>query len=438
MAQFQFADVAGSLNRGEQFAQQAKIRPLEIAAAQQQLQGQQQEQEQQGQFSALRNQGLQQQIDQRTGQQKNKSLFNGALTIGTLSDEQITPFLEQRLADAPEGASMTETENALKLAISGDFESIRNRAKNLIEVGVRQGDITAPSQPKDFTLGKGQQRFNAQGNLIASADGGTTTPEIPVVLLQDLDPVLAEKGAAVYAAAGGGKDGLTAFQKVVDTGTEQQRRQASPALLKSSFPQASTAELIQLQAAMDGAKTTESGLKAANVVRVEQRRLKKAKVFQVRAVELLDRILKNPELNDVIGSIEGSDESMIPFGGTKIRSDNEANAIADIKEAGDILVADNMSLMTGVLSETDIKILKNLSGGALDRMRSEVRFIEDVTMLRDKLSSQEVITADELQEKRTPKEPQQQAPDAALQMLKQNPEFADQFQAKFGYLPEGN
>jgi hypothetical protein len=36
---------------------------------------------------------------------------------------------------------MTETVNALKLANTGDFDSIRTRAKNLVEIGVRQGDI---------------------------------------------------------------------------------------------------------------------------------------------------------------------------------------------------------------------------------------------------------------------------------------------------------
>ena len=54
--------------------------------------------------------------------------------------------------------------------------------------------------------------------------------------------------------------------------------------------------------------------------------------------------------------------------------------------------------MTGVLSESDIKILKNLSGGALNRQRTEGRFRKDVKELRDKLSSVAVVTVDEQQE----------------------------------------
>ena len=42
--------------------------------------------------------------------------------------------------------------------------------------------------------------------------------------------------------------------------------------------------------------------------------------------------------------------------------------------------------MSGVLSETDIKIISDLAAGALIRTRSEDRFIEDVQALKLKLS----------------------------------------------------
>jgi len=204
------------------------------------------------------------------------------------------------------------------------------------------------------------------------------------------DSALSDYAAQAFEAAGGGKDGFTAFQKIVDTGTEQQKRLASPQMIQQSFPKASEAETIQLQAAMDAAKTTESGLKAAGKVREEQRRTVKAQGFQDRAVNLLTGILDNPELGDVLGSVEGSFDFRL--------QDSEAELIADIEEAGNILTADNLSLMSGVLSETDIKILKNLAGGGLIRTRSEARFIKDVTALRDKLASQKVVTVNDQQD----------------------------------------
>ena len=81
--------------------------------------------------------------------------------------------------------------------------------------------------------------------------------------------------------------------------------------------------------------------------------------------------------------------------GEKIRSDLEAEAIADIKELESLLTAENLSLMTGVLSETDIKIIRQLGAGALIRTRREERFVTDATALRDRLSSQLVQTADD-------------------------------------------
>jgi len=245
-------------------------------------------------------------------------------------------------------------------------------------------------QDKGFTLGQGQKRFSATGEQIASVapkEAVTKPVLIPQELLEGLSPELSTKASAAYNAAGGGKDGMAAYQRQIDKGTEQERRTASPQILKSNFPQASTAEMSQLQGAMDAAKTTEAGLKSAAKVRVEQKRLVKAKGFQDRAVDLLGKILDNDELGDVLGSVEGAYDFRL--------QDSEAELIADIEEAGNILTADNLSLMSGVLSESDIKILKNLAGGGLIRTRSEPRFRADVTKLRDKLASSMVVTTDD-------------------------------------------
>ncbi len=241
---------------------------------------------------------------------------------------------------------------------------------------------------KGFTLSEGQKRFSSTGEQIASvAQKSAYQTQIPQVLLEGLSEDLAIKASAAYNAAGGGKDGMVAYQRQIDKGTEQEKRLASPSILKANFPQASTAEMSQLQGTMDAARTTETGLKAASKVRVEQKRLVKAKGFQDRAIDLLTSILNNDELGDVLGSVEGSYDFRL--------QDSESELIADIEEAGNILTADNLSLMSGVLSESDIKILKNLAGGGLIRTRSKERFVKDVTTLKDKLSSAMVVTTDE-------------------------------------------
>jgi len=260
---------------------------------------------------------------------------------------------------------------------------------------------TSTQTPDAFTLSPGQKRFSGSEEIasVPLAEKTTTTaeaPVIPAVLLTGLDNDVAAKGAAAFEAAGGGKDGLTAFNKVVDSAGESQRREASPQILKTSFPNASPAELEQLQSSMDAAKTTEAGLEAAAEVREKQRQTKKAQVFQVRALNLMNSILDNPELGDVVGGIEGRrggtlDSGILPT----FLSDGESNAIADIEEAQNILTADNLDIMTGVLSETDIGIIKSLAGGALNRTRGEDRFITDLTKLRDKIASEMITTVDD-------------------------------------------
>jgi hypothetical protein len=389
------ADIPGAVQRGLQFRQAAQLRPGALQSQQFGLQ----RQEQQLATGALQQQQIQQGIETEQQRAKSQGLFNTVARLRTLPDNQKGAFLEQNIIDIesrPDGDA-TESRQALNLIQQGNFSELNEGLDNLFQAGVNTGFLKAEPVTKPaagFTLSPGQQRFGPGGERIAQVAPRAETRAaeaaqavIPDVLLQGLDPDIASKGAAAFQAAGGGKDGLTAFQKIVDKGTEQQRRAASPQILKSSFPKASPAETVQLQAAMDAAKTTEAGLKAAGKVREEQRRDVKGKVFQNRAIELLTGILNNAELDDVLGAVEGAIDFRL--------QDTEAELIADIEEAGNILTADNLSLMSGVLSETDIKILANLAGGALIRTRTEARFVKDVTKLRDKLAAQLIVTADD-------------------------------------------
>jgi len=218
--------------------------------------------------------------------------------------------------------------------------------------------------------------------------GSTVSPVDAAPLVEGLPESVQKKGVAAFQAAGGGKDGVKALQAAVEVAKGEVSLEEIPQTLAQSFPNASEAEMKQLEAAAMSGKTAEAGLKAAASVREEQRRLKKAQGFQSRAVELLDRILSSDQIGDVTGSLEGSYDM-------RLFSDAEAGLIADIEEAQNILTADNLDLMTGVLSESDIKIIKSLAGGGLNRKRGEKRFIGDATKLRDKLASKLVETADD-------------------------------------------
>jgi len=251
---------------------------------------------------------------------------------------------------------------------------------------VKKGDriITEQFNPQtgQFEQIADAERFNPNsGTVVNVGTGGESAPVVtPPVLLQGLPPEVGAKLDAVYVAAGGGKDGIDAMNKMTDKLSEQDRRASSANILADSFPNATPEEMTQLKSVMDAAENTEAGLTRAREVRGSQRKAQKGKQFQGRAVSLLKKIIENPQLNDVIGSLEGSFD-------TRLFSDAEAELIADIEEAGNILTADNFDLMTGVLSESDISILKNLSSGGLNRKRTEERFISDVQGMIDRLST---------------------------------------------------
>jgi hypothetical protein len=158
MAQFTLADVPGAFNRGLQFRQQNEIRPLEIAAAQQNVANAEQnfragEQnlragEQNIQFNKTRQRAAEQDIDIRNDDQRNQSLYNVALQTQNARDEEIIPILKAQIDNVAKlGGDSTASQKALALAETGDFDGVRQGAKNIIDVGISQGDLKAPDKP---------------------------------------------------------------------------------------------------------------------------------------------------------------------------------------------------------------------------------------------------------------------------------------------------
>jgi hypothetical protein len=224
-------------------------------------------------------------------------------------------------------------------------------------------------------------KINAE---IAGASQGAETPALNT-LIAGASPEVQAAAKSAFELSGGGDKGVKALVKVLEAGEETTRRAAAPETLKANFPNANEAELKELQAVVDSSKTTESGFKEAGKLREKQRQVKIGNDTKARGLEIITKLFDNDELDDVIGSIEGSDKSIIPFVDKKSRSDKEAEAIADIEELESILTAGSLKLMSGVLSESDIGILKNIAAGGLNRMRGEKRFREDLARIQEKL-----------------------------------------------------
>jgi hypothetical protein len=258
---------------------------------------------------------------------------------------------------------------------------------------LRAGAGQKMAPPENTVLKKGDILLNPNNQTIASNQEAPVAPPVaPQTLLEGLDSTTSARASAAFQAAGGGSTGLAALNSEVERGAEIQKRTEVPNLLKSSFPQASEAEMSQIRAAVDAAGSVEEGMNEAGKIREGQRTMKKAQAFQVRAIALLDNILSSDQINDVTGGIEGGFVGNIY---SSIFSQAQTDLLADIEEVGSILTTDNLDLMTGVLSETDIQLIKDLSAGGLNRKRGEERFKSDVQEMRDRLASQIALTAED-------------------------------------------
>ena len=379
----------------QQFTPRAREdRSLQLAGFERQA-GIEEEQLRQLQISNRRQQMLNVAEENRTALLEDQSDLKFVLKDGpTGLRNNIAQLAARKETDSPDIAELVDFANRATKDPELTFSELTSNQEVIgNNISVVDAILQRTKQRPGFTLKPGEIRFGPGGQEIARVDA-TAGAQRPEALVAGLPENVQAQAIEAFNLAGGGDKGVKALQKAVETGRAQVRREEIPQTLAASFPNASPAELQQLEATALAGKTPESGLKSAEKVRSEQRRLKKAQSFQSRALQLIDRILANPELNDVIGSFEGRIDFL------SATSDAESEAIADIEEAQNILTAENMDLMTGVLSESDLQLLKNLSSGALNRTRGEVRFRKDAQTLRDKLSSQLVQTVDDTSKER--------------------------------------
>ncbi|MEE8288976.1 MAG: hypothetical protein V3R25_06140 [Nitrosomonadaceae bacterium] len=155
-------------------------------------------------------------------------------------------------------------------------------------------------------------------------------------------------------------------------------------------------------------------------------------------LSLIQQIRNHPGFSDRVGAkgvAMGFGLFDEPVGGTDaagvsglidtLEAQNFLTAIGEFKSAGG----------AGSLSDNEGKKL----GAALSSLNAEQderTFNKSLDVIYELVGKQMVKAAEQI--KRPEQQQQeQQAPSAALQMLSQNPQMAEQFKAKYGYLPEG-
>lgn len=210
----------------------------------------------------------------------------------------------------------------------------------------------------------------------------TSSLIIPDVLIADLDEDVAALAAAAYKGGNGGSSGMAAASKVIEDSRELSRMSNMDVSLSEIFPSAAGAEMEELQSIVRNAESYEKGVALAQTRRESQKMDSAGRENKLRGIQLVNRILDNKELKAVIGGMEGShsiDSRQHMF------DQLEINAIADIENLADILTGDNLGMMSGVLSESDMKIIANIAGGGLNRQRSLEVFKADIKDIKEVL-----------------------------------------------------
>lgn len=206
----------------------------------------------------------------------------------------------------------------------------------------------------------------------------------PKSIISALPSEIQEQAAEAYRAAGGGKDGLSAIERLEERYAQRNKqsresaaRENIPQALRVRYPDATEQELATLGNTVRSANSLESGWAAADKVRSNQVTQRKKDRVLSNVASTVENILSNDEWKDVVGNLEGNTEGVMGFifgeQGGGLFEGNEKNAINDFDYLRDLLTAENLDMMSGVLSESDIKILANIGSGGTARTYDEDR-----------------------------------------------------------------
>jgi hypothetical protein len=147
--QFPVADIMGNIDRGRNFAQAERMRPINEESARLGVEQQQQnlttgglQREQALVTGGLQQQNIQSQIDKRTDDQKNQSLYRTAFEVGQLKEEEMVPYFDQKISEIKAmGGNPAESEQGRRLAMDGKYEAVYNGALNILKAGRNQGEL---------------------------------------------------------------------------------------------------------------------------------------------------------------------------------------------------------------------------------------------------------------------------------------------------------
>lgn len=194
-------------------------------------------------------------------------------------------------------------------------------------------------------------------------------------------------------------------------------------------------------------------IKYQNEIKIQEEKLKElrlkneaaqgsaeaSKELATEAVKVVDDLLGAKELDDIIGSFEGSFTSPFISGG-------EQDLINKANRLQSLLTVDNLKLMSGVLTDRDIAFLTNVASGlnisdngilgSEEGVRERLREIKQtITSKLNQRAEEATQTSQQQTQQSTQSQPQ--PTQEALDFLRNNPATVEKFVEMYGYRPEG-
>lgn len=339
----QGAQPVSAYAQGQQVSNQNRLSQLRMAGAEQTLNANQQKMQQQNRLQELVPAAM-------SGDQ-------GALQEVSRIDYDLFSKLDER--QRIQLRDMNEKAGRLLAWVQGQPPEMRAKAYQLarqkaVDLGYPADQLPDRYDPLKIDSMVAEQREMA--DLLGVGGENAFGKDLKIAI----DP---DTGERVYVQASG-RGGVRRVEGVMPPGPEQDAERARMIAEAEQSTPKGQAELTRLEADAEA----------------EQQKIAKGRQIKGTALKRVNELLEDPEsLAEVSGLIQGR----LPARTTK-----QQDLINKFTQLKSILTADNLGIMSGVLSESDMKVISDIAGGGLHRVGGEQTLVKELQSLQQSLSSE--------------------------------------------------
>lgn len=321
----------------------------------------------------------QQQLDER----RQKAMARDAMSVyNSLSDgkyDNAIELIDDRVKSINElGGDASDTLEIRNLIVSGRLDEARQELGGFLELAMQNGLIEAPKAPEAYTLSPGQARFEGGRQVASLPDNQRATQTTPYTDIAKLNADLRSGAISQgdYDTERARMSQPTAEQRPPAPLTEIGR--INRAVQTGEISQAQGDEMLNAAIQQQEIELATGQAKVDETANRDQMILSE----MTRLYDLSDSLLSNETgLSGATGPIS----ARLPFvGGVASTRQSVSDFKADLEEFRNLLTMSNLGRMTGVLSESDIRLIASASSG-ISETASEERMREKITAIRQRI-----------------------------------------------------